>query len=85
MEYQNGESEDMSDLSVQLKAFDHQVGGHFLLMKLTKDTVCKPLVAREHFFYDSIPQELRSFTPEFFGERERSVRIKLHVCVLCTV
>ena len=53
---------------VVLKTFGCQVGGHFLLMKFVGDTICKPLVPREHFFYESIPPEVRNFTPAYYGK-----------------
>lgn len=50
-----------------LEAFGDQVGGHYMLLKLG-NAVCKPLVPREQFFYESIPREIRSFTPQYHGE-----------------
>ncbi len=50
-----------------LEAFGDQVGGHFLLLKLG-DNVCKPLVPRERFFYESIPGDIRLFTPQYHGK-----------------
>lgn len=52
---------------VLLGTFGNQVGGHFLLMKFVGDTICKPLVPREHFFYESIPPEIRTFTATYYG------------------
>lgn len=52
---------------VELKQFGHQVGGHSLLLQLNKDTICKLLLPREHFFYTSIPREIRQFVPEYHG------------------
>ena len=51
---------------VKLEIYGHQVGGHSLLMKIGK-AICKPLLPREHFFYTSIPQEIRDFTPAYHG------------------
>lgn len=53
---------------VLLGTFGNQVGGHFLLMKFVGDTICKPLVPREHFFYESIPPEIRTFTATYYGK-----------------
>lgn len=52
---------------VQLTVFGQQVGGHSLFLKLSDRAVCKPLLSREQFFYESIPQELRNYTPEYYG------------------
>ena len=57
---------------VQLKVFGQQVGGHSLLLKLSDQEVCKPLLSREQFFYESIPQELRNYTPEYYGTSSSS-------------
>lgn len=52
---------------IQLKVFGQQVGGHSLLLKLSDQAVCKPLLSREQCFYESIPLELRNYTPEYYG------------------
>ena len=54
------------DGPVELRVYGHQVGGHSLLMKFGK-AVCKPMIPREQFFYTSIPQEIRRFTPAYYG------------------
>ena len=51
---------------VELNVYGHQVGGHSLLMKFGK-AVCKPLIPRENFFYTSIPDQIREFTPTYYG------------------
>lgn len=51
---------------VELNVYGHQVGGHSLLMKFGK-AVCKPMIPRENFFYTSIPQQIREFTPHYYG------------------
>lgn len=51
---------------VELRAYGHQVGGHSLLMKFGK-AVCKPMIPRERFFYDSRTLELQRFTPIYYG------------------
>lgn len=58
---------------VELRAYGHQVGGHSLLMKFGK-AVCKPMIPRERFFYDSRTLELQRFTPIYYGV----VSIKFH-------
>lgn len=57
--------------SVLLEAYGHQVGGHSLLLRLG-NALCKPLLPRERFFYESIPGELKPFTPHYHGEGGRS-------------
>jgi len=52
---------------VALEPFLHQVGGHFPMVTLDVDTVCKPLNEREHKFYRSLPRALRPFAPNFGG------------------
>ena len=52
--------------SVPLEGYGHQVGGHFLLMKF-EDTICKPLIRREHFFYETLPEDLKLFLPAYYG------------------
>lgn len=53
---------------VQLGTFGHQVGGHSVILKLPNQTICKPLLPREHFFYESVAQELKNYTPEYYGK-----------------
>nr|XP_023667064.1 inositol hexakisphosphate kinase 1 isoform X2 [Paramormyrops kingsleyae] len=52
---------------VPLEPFVHQVGGHTSMMRYDDHTVCKPLIAREQRFYESLPPEMKEFTPEFKG------------------
>ena len=58
---------------VPLEPFIHQVGGHCAVMKYDEDTLCKPLIQREHHFYEELPEELAHFTPEYRGEFQRHV------------
>ncbi|BFY99392.1 hypothetical protein BsWGS_02432 [Bradybaena similaris] len=53
-----------------LSPFDHQVAGQSSMLRYDKTTVCKPLIAREHFVYKSLPPDLAQFTPEYRGEIE---------------
>lgn len=53
---------------VLLEPFIHQVGGHSSMMRYDDHTVCKPLIAREQRFYESLPPEMKEFTPEYKGE-----------------
>uniref|UniRef100_A0A8C9RJU3 Kinase n=1 Tax=Scleropages formosus TaxID=113540 RepID=A0A8C9RJU3_SCLFO len=52
---------------VLLEPFFHQVGGHASMMLYDDHTVCKPLISREHRFYESVPPEMKEFTPEYKG------------------
>ena len=49
---------------VPLEPFVHQVGGHTSMMRYDDHTVCKPLITREQRFYESLPPEMKEFTPE---------------------
>lgn len=53
---------------VLLEPFIHQVGGHSSMMRYDDHTVCKPLITREQRFYESLPPEMKEFTPEYKGE-----------------
>ncbi|XP_039649845.1 inositol hexakisphosphate kinase 1-like, partial [Perca fluviatilis] len=52
---------------VPLEPFIHQVGGHTSMMRYDDHTVCKPLISREQRFYESLPPEMKEFTPEYKG------------------
>ncbi|KAM6979746.1 inositol hexakisphosphate kinase 1 [Aplochiton taeniatus] len=52
---------------VPLEPFVHQVGGHTSMMRYDDQTVCKPLISREQRFYESLPPEMKEFTPEYKG------------------
>lgn len=60
-------SMEVNDGAVRLEPFAHQVGGHTLMMSYDESSVCKPLIHREKHFYKHMPQELRTFTPQFRG------------------
>lgn len=53
---------------VPLEPFVHQVGGHTSMMRYDDHTVCKPLISREQRFYESLPPEMKEFTPEYKGK-----------------
>lgn len=53
--------------SVPLERYGHQVGGHYLLFKF-KDTLCKPSLSREHFFYQTAPGTIRRYMAGYYGE-----------------
>ncbi|CDQ99196.1 unnamed protein product [Oncorhynchus mykiss] len=50
---------------VMLEPFVHQVGGHSCVLRFGDQTICKPLIPREHQFYKSLPPEMRKFTPQY--------------------
>ncbi|KAF3856753.1 hypothetical protein F7725_017476 [Dissostichus mawsoni] len=52
---------------VPLEPFIHQVGGHTSMMRYDDHTVCKPLISREQRFYESLPPDMKEFTPEYKG------------------
>ncbi|CAF2371944.1 unnamed protein product [Rotaria sp. Silwood2] len=52
---------------IQLSPFFHQVGGHSSMFQYDEDTVCKVLELSELDFYQSMPELLKKFAPEFRG------------------
>lgn len=58
---------------VMLEPFVHQVGGHSCVLRFGEQTICKPLIPREHQFYKSLPPEMRKFTPQYRGKTLRAV------------
>ena len=40
------------------------------MMRYDDHTVCKPLISREQRFYESLPPEMKEFTPEYKGQSE---------------
>ncbi|XP_029947919.1 inositol hexakisphosphate kinase 2-like [Salarias fasciatus] len=52
---------------VMLEPFVHQVGGHSCVLRFGEQTICKPLIPREHQFYKSLPAAMRKFTPQYRG------------------
>ncbi|KAL8668858.1 MAG: hypothetical protein Q9168_006529 [Polycauliona sp. 1 TL-2023] len=56
--------------AVELKPYNHQVGGHSTVYKFSKRAVCKPLSNRENEFYEVIESqhpELLKFLPRYIG------------------
>ncbi|KAL8644839.1 MAG: hypothetical protein Q9210_007045 [Variospora velana] len=56
--------------AVELKPYNHQVGGHNTVYKFSKRAVCKPLSNRENEFYEVIEHqhpELLKFLPRYIG------------------
>lgn len=62
------------DRGVLLEPFIHQVGGHSSMMRYDDHTVCKPLISREQRFYESLPPEMKEFTPEYKAPRRQRVQ-----------
>lgn len=71
------------DQGVLLEPFIHQVGGHSSMMRYDDHTVCKPLITREQRFYESLPPEMKEFTPEYKGEASWHLRVQLQPLRTC--
>lgn len=56
---------------VMLEPFVHQVGGHSCVLRFGEQTICKPLIPREHQFYKSLPAAMRKFTPQYRGNENK--------------
>uniref|UniRef100_UPI00358ECB97 inositol hexakisphosphate kinase 2-like n=1 Tax=Myxine glutinosa TaxID=7769 RepID=UPI00358ECB97 len=56
-----------SQAGLPLEPLVHQVGGHTCMLRVGEGAICKPLVQREHFVYQVLPQEMRPFTPKYMG------------------
>jgi len=52
---------------VKLNGFSNQVGGRAGIYKFDEQTLCKPFVSRELYFYLNIPYCLQKFIPKFKG------------------
>ncbi|KAF2085168.1 SAICAR synthase-like protein [Saccharata proteae CBS 121410] len=56
--------------AVELKPFDHQVGGHTTVYRFSRRAVCKQLNNRENEFYETVERnhpELLEFLPRYIG------------------
>ncbi|KAK4918584.1 inositol polyphosphate kinase kcs1 [Elasticomyces elasticus] len=56
--------------AVELKPYNHQVGGHSTIYRFSRRAVCKQLNSKENKFYETIEQwhpELLSFMPRYIG------------------
>ncbi|EPS40364.1 hypothetical protein H072_5790 [Dactylellina haptotyla CBS 200.50] len=56
--------------AVELKPYNHQVGGHTALYRFSRKAVCKSLNNRENEFYEAIEgthEELLQFMPRYIG------------------
>nr|CAB3256543.1 inositol hexakisphosphate kinase 1 [Phallusia mammillata] len=63
----NGDDVHNYGRGIALEPFVHQVSGRATMMCLNETTVCKPLNYREHFFYKSLPQDIKQFAPRYKG------------------
>lgn len=54
-------------ISVEVRPFKHQVGGHTCVLQVGKSTICKPHVEKEVWFYEHAPEELQDFIPKYLG------------------
>lgn len=81
---------------VMLEPFVHQVGGHCCVLRFGEQTICKPLIPREHQFYKSLPAAVRKFTPQYRGKSRflcgcrvgfccASISFGPRHCCVCTV
>lgn len=70
---------------VLLEPFIHQVGGHSCVLRFNETTLCKPLVPREHQFYETLPAEMRRFTPQYKGELSAAGRGRQRLARRCEV
>ncbi|KAI9753403.1 MAG: hypothetical protein M4579_005175 [Chaenotheca gracillima] len=56
--------------AVELKPYNHQVGGHTTVFRFSRRAVCKSLSNRENEFYETVERrhpELLSFMPRYIG------------------
>uniref|UniRef100_A0A8C9BCP8 Kinase n=1 Tax=Phocoena sinus TaxID=42100 RepID=A0A8C9BCP8_PHOSS len=60
---------------ILLEPFVHQVGGHSCVLRFNETTLCKPLVPREHQFYETLPAEMRKFTPQYKAPHTLSFQV----------
>ncbi|XP_058860946.1 inositol hexakisphosphate kinase 3-like isoform X3 [Acipenser ruthenus] len=71
---------------VRLEPFAHQVGGHTSMLHYDETTLCKPLFSQEQVFYESLPADMKPFTPQYRGlisvyvEKDSSGHISLVAC-----
>lgn len=68
--------------AVELKPYDHQVGGHSTVYRFSKRAVCKQLNNRENEFYETVEQhhpELLEFLPRYDFLCQRFTPLKLRL------
>lgn len=67
---------------VMLEPFVHQVGGHCCVLRFGEKTICKPMIPREHQFYNSLPAAMRKFTPQFRGNARLCFSVLWLLCLV---
>jgi inositol-hexakisphosphate kinase len=74
--------------AVELKPYDHQVGGHSTIYRFSRRAVCKQLNNRENEFYETIERqhpELLDFLPRYEPYiYKRSVKLRLQQRYFCS-
>ena len=62
-------ADDVSDDSdeVVITPFQHQVGGHKVVLQISKHLICKPREEYEIEFYKRLPENLKDCVPHFRG------------------
>ncbi|XP_052245918.1 uncharacterized protein LOC127854870 isoform X2 [Dreissena polymorpha] len=74
------------DVTIELRPFKHQVGGHTCVLEIGQTTICKPYVERESWFYANAPDALKQFIPKYLGETYVSCEVKdSRKCLMATV
>lgn len=56
--------------TVPIIPFEHQVGGHKVVLQISKTLICKPREEYEVKFYKKLPKNLKDCVPNFKGEIE---------------
>lgn len=62
----NGVNGDTCD--VHVVPFEHQVGGHTCVFRVTSKIICKPCQRLEVLFYQSAAKEFSEFIPQYLGK-----------------
>ncbi|KAH3718371.1 inositol hexakisphosphate kinase 1-like [Dreissena polymorpha] len=74
------------DVTIELRLFKHQVGGHTCVLEIGRTSICKPFVERESRFYVNAPDALKQFIPKYLGETYVSCEVKdSRKCLMATV
>ena len=62
-------ADDVSDDSdeIVITPFEHQVGGHKVVLQISKHLICKPREEYEIEFYKRLPENLKDCVPHFRG------------------
>ncbi|XP_064625143.1 inositol hexakisphosphate kinase 1-like [Lineus longissimus] len=72
-----------------LQPFVHQVGGHSNMFTYEGNTICKPLFEKEYDFYQTMPEEMRPFTPICKGNLDvmfhKDASSQVHISIVSPV